>query len=64
MAALIYGLLARGTDGLTPAVLQVIGLAATKAAAITVRRRGANPPTTDELLADLPELATSAAVAP
>ncbi|MGO4192709.1 carbohydrate kinase [Arthrobacter sp. YAF17] len=62
MAALIYGLLARGTDGLTPAVLESIGLTATKAAAITVRRRGATPPTTEELLADLPDLATSGAV--
>ncbi|MFF2028845.1 carbohydrate kinase [Arthrobacter sp. NPDC058192] len=63
MAALIYGLLARGTDGLAPAVLEAIGLTATKAAAITVRRPGANPPTMVELLADLPELATSTAVA-
>jgi fructokinase len=62
MAALIYGLLARGTDGLAPAVLESIGLTATKAAAITVRRRGATPPTTEELLADLPDLATSGAV--
>jgi fructokinase len=62
MAALIYGLLARGTDGLAPAVLEAIGLTATKAAAITVRRPGANPPTMGELLADLPELATPTAV--
>ncbi|MGG5173379.1 carbohydrate kinase family protein [Pseudarthrobacter sp. J1738] len=62
MAALIYGLLARGTDGLAPAVLEAIGLTATKAAAITVRRPGANPPTMVELLADLPELATLTAV--
>jgi fructokinase len=62
MAALIYGLLARGTDGLAPAVLEAIGLTATKAAAITVRRPSANPPTMVELLADLPELATSTAV--
>ncbi|MDQ1056732.1 fructokinase [Arthrobacter globiformis] len=55
MAALIYGLLARGTDGLAPAVLETLGRTASKAAAITVRRPGANPPTAAELLADLPE---------
>lgn len=54
MAALIYGLLARGSDGLAPAVLETLGRTASKAAAITVRRPGANPPTAAELLADLP----------
>lgn len=55
MSALIYGLLARGSDGLAPAVLETLGRTASKAAAITVRRPGANPPTAAELLADLPE---------
>ena len=65
MAALIYGLLARGTDGLAPAVLETLGRTASKAAAITVRRPGANPPTAAELLADLPEdAAAPAEVAP
>jgi fructokinase len=55
MAALIYGLLARRTEGLGPDVLETIGRTASKAAAITVRRPGANPPTAEELEAELPE---------
>ena len=55
MAALIYGLLSRRTEGLGRDVLTSIGQTASKAAAITVRRPGANPPTAAELAADLPE---------
>jgi fructokinase len=53
MAALIYGLLSRPTDGLAQDTLATIGQMASKAAAITVRRPGANPPTAEELAADL-----------
>ncbi|SDP65793.1 fructokinase [Arthrobacter sp. ok909] len=49
MAALILGLLTRGTDGLAPAVLEQLGRTASMAGAITVRRPGANPPTLQEL---------------
>lgn len=53
MAALIMGLLTRGTVGYAPAVLEQLGRTASMAAAITVQRPGANPPTSDELRAHL-----------
>lgn len=49
MAALIHGLLAHGTDEQTSADLLNLGRAASAAAATTVRRHGANPPTLQEL---------------
>lgn len=55
MSALIHGLLNRPDEGLTPTVLERIGRSASMAAAITVRRPGANPPTLSELHAALSE---------
>ncbi len=55
MSALIYGLLMRGADGLAPPVLESLGRMASKAAAITVRRPGAHPPTSAELQVELLE---------
>ncbi|MEZ2387987.1 carbohydrate kinase [bacterium RCC_150] len=53
MSALIFGLLNRPVAGFAPAVLEQIGNTASAAAALTVRRPGANPPTLDELQAQL-----------
>ena len=49
MSALILGFLTRGTEGFAPAVLERLGHTAAAAAAITVQRPGANPPTLQEL---------------
>lgn len=49
MSALILGFLTRGAGGFAPAVLEQLGHTAAAAAAITVQRPGANPPTLEEL---------------
>lgn len=53
MSALILGLLTHGTNGLAPSVLNQLGRMAAAAAAITVGRAGAKPPTGNELRTQL-----------
>ena len=55
MAALILGLLTRAEEAFWPVALENIGQTASMAAAITVSRPGANPPTYSELVTRLAE---------